>query len=294
MCVCVCVCVLSRFNRVRLFVTLWTGAYQVPLSMGFSRQKYWSGLPCPHPGDLPDPGIKPLVSPVLASGFFTASATWEAPVTWDFNWVIRESQRESHSVVSSFLWLYSPWNSPGQDTGVGRLSLLQGILPIQGLNPGLLHCRWILYQLSHMGSIYTTETQKNWVTHPNGQSAHLKYHPQLKTKQAKGRESQSGAAIRKSTIDKGDSHTDLSLPSPLINVSRDLVILFKAQRGKHACKWRFSLQEIFPTKQQLLLLLGFQTSSQVCCFLENNQLKTAQHHWFCVMWSVFCMVLSVM
>ena len=80
-CVCVCVCVgvraLSRFNLVRLFVTLWTVAYRVPLSMGFSRQKYWSGLPCPHPGDLPDPGIKPLVSPVLASGFFTASATWE-------------------------------------------------------------------------------------------------------------------------------------------------------------------------------------------------------------------------
>ena len=76
-----CTCVLSCFNRVQLFVTLWTVAYQVPLSMGFSRQKYWSGLPCPHPGDLPDPGIKPLVSPVLASGFFTASAPWEAQIT---------------------------------------------------------------------------------------------------------------------------------------------------------------------------------------------------------------------
>ena len=45
--------------------------------------------------------------------------------------------------------LYSPWNSPGQDTGVGSLSLLQGIFPTEGSNPGLLHCRWILYQLSH-------------------------------------------------------------------------------------------------------------------------------------------------
>ena len=45
--------------------------------------------------------------------------------------------------------LYSPWNSPGQNTGVGSLSLLQGIFPTQGLNPGLLHCRWTLYQLSH-------------------------------------------------------------------------------------------------------------------------------------------------
>ena len=48
--------------------------------------------------------------------------------------------------------LYSSWNSPGQNTGVGSLSLLQGIFPTQGSNPGLLHCRWILYQLSHKGS----------------------------------------------------------------------------------------------------------------------------------------------
>ena len=48
--------------------------------------------------------------------------------------------------------LYSPWNSPGQNTGVGSLSLLQGIFPIQGSNPGLPHCRQILYQLSHQGS----------------------------------------------------------------------------------------------------------------------------------------------
>ena len=56
---------------------------------------------------------------------------------------------ESRSVVSSFLWpheLYSPWNSSGQNTGVGSLFLLQGIFP------GLLHCRWILYQLSHKRS----------------------------------------------------------------------------------------------------------------------------------------------
>ena len=45
--------------------------------------------------------------------------------------------------------LYSPWNSPGQNIGVSSLSLLQGIVPTQGLNPGLLHCKWVLYQLSH-------------------------------------------------------------------------------------------------------------------------------------------------
>ena len=49
-------------------------------------------------------------------------------------------------------WTYSPWNSPGQNTGVGGLSLLQGIFPTQGSNPGLPHCTWILYELSHQGT----------------------------------------------------------------------------------------------------------------------------------------------
>ena len=64
-------------------------------------------------------------------------------------------ESESRSVVSDSLrpqGLYSPWSFPGQSTGVGSLSLLQGIFPTQGLNPGLLHCRQILYQLSHKGS----------------------------------------------------------------------------------------------------------------------------------------------
>ena len=55
---------LSHFSRVQLFLTLWTVASQAPLSMGFSRQEYWSGLPCPPPGDLPNPGIDPE-SPAL-------------------------------------------------------------------------------------------------------------------------------------------------------------------------------------------------------------------------------------
>ena len=77
MCVCVCVWVLSHFSSVQLFMTLWTVAHQAPLSMGFSRQEYWSGLPCPPPRDLPSPGIEPSSSPssALAGGFFTTSAT---------------------------------------------------------------------------------------------------------------------------------------------------------------------------------------------------------------------------
>ena len=72
---------------------------------------------------------------------------------------VQWSENESYSVVSNSLrpyGLYSPWNSPGQNSEVGSLSLLQGILPTQGSNPGLQHCRRILYQLSQR------EAQENW------------------------------------------------------------------------------------------------------------------------------------
>ena len=84
--------------------------------------------------------------------------TWEAQVSI-------ESESESCSVVSKSLrshGLYSPWNSSGQNTGVGSLSFLQGIFPTQGSNPGLSHCRQILYQLSHKGSPRILE----WVAYP--------------------------------------------------------------------------------------------------------------------------------
>ena len=70
-------CMINGFSRVQPFVTPWTVARQAPLSMGFSRQEYWSGLPCPPPGDLPDSGMEPesLMSPAMAGGFFTTRAT---------------------------------------------------------------------------------------------------------------------------------------------------------------------------------------------------------------------------
>ena len=80
-------------------------------------------------------------------------------------YTLLESKSESHSVVSDSLWLhglYSPWNFPGQNTGVGSLSFLQGIFPTQGSNPGLPHYRQILYQLSHKGSPRILE----WVAYP--------------------------------------------------------------------------------------------------------------------------------
>ena len=70
----------KSFSHVWLFATLWPVACQAPLSMGFSRQEHQSGLPCPLPGDLSNPGIEPasLMSPALADRFFTTSTSWEA------------------------------------------------------------------------------------------------------------------------------------------------------------------------------------------------------------------------
>ena len=75
---------------VQLIVTLWAVARQAPLSMGFSRQEYWSGLPCPPPGDLPDPEIKP-VSPSLAGIFFTTVPLGK-PCVW---------QRETLTIITT-------------------------------------------------------------------------------------------------------------------------------------------------------------------------------------------------
>ena len=71
--------ILSHFSQVQLFATLWMVARQTPLSTGFSRREYRSGLPCPSPGYLPNPGIEliSLMSPEMAGGFFTTSTTWK-------------------------------------------------------------------------------------------------------------------------------------------------------------------------------------------------------------------------
>ena len=76
-----CACMLSCFSRVRLCAALRTAAHQALLSMGFSRQGYWSGLPCPPPGDLPDPTLGHWGSHLLhwQAGSLPLSAAWEAP-----------------------------------------------------------------------------------------------------------------------------------------------------------------------------------------------------------------------
>ena len=104
--------------------TLWTVASQAPLSMGFFRQKCWSGFPCPSPGDLPNPGIKPasLKCPALAGylplaplGKFRNRAAAAASVVSDS---VRPHRRQPTR-------LPRPWDSPGENTGVGCHFLLQ-------------------------------------------------------------------------------------------------------------------------------------------------------------------------
>ena len=108
-------CVLSHFSRVQLFATPWTVDCQSLLSIGFSRQGHWSGLSCPSPGDLPNPGIEPvfLMSPALAGWFFTTSAIWESEV-----------KLLSHVGLLATPWTtahqaFRPWDFPGKSTGVG-------------------------------------------------------------------------------------------------------------------------------------------------------------------------------
>ena len=150
--------------------------------MVFSRQEYWSWLPRLLQGIFPTQGLNPCL--LQAGRYFTAEPLGKLPVlsyvlsimktkSWFSKLVssllksLDSLQRlsESHSVMSDSLrvhGLYSPWNSPGQNTAVGSLSLLQETFWIQGSNPGLSHCRWILYQLSHKRSPRILE----WVAYP--------------------------------------------------------------------------------------------------------------------------------
>ena len=126
-----CECV-QLLSRVQLFATPWTVARQVPLSMGFPRQEFWSGLPIPPPEDLPNPGIKlaSLVSLPLAAGFFTAGTTWE--IKWKLPsfiqlfltpWIVARQAILSMEFSRQEYWSGLPFPSPGD-------------LPDPGIEPG--------------------------------------------------------------------------------------------------------------------------------------------------------------
>ena len=143
----VLVCVLSCFSCVRLSATLRTVARQAPLSMGIllARTLDWVAMPSSS-------WLREWTHICLCLLPWQVGSLPLAPPRKPINCV-----RESRTVLSNSLQphgLYSPWNSPSQNTGVGCHSLLQGIFPSQGSNPHLPHCRQILYQLSHKGSPY--------------------------------------------------------------------------------------------------------------------------------------------
>ena len=99
--------------------------------------------------------------PILSDGFLLTLDSFLHMLTLMVLWKVIVKVTLSYPNLQPH-GLYSPWNSPGQKTGVGSLSLLQAIFPTQGLNPGFPHCRWILYQLSHQGSPRILE----WVNYP--------------------------------------------------------------------------------------------------------------------------------
>ena len=112
---------MKLLSHVWLFAAPWTVAYQAPPSMDFSRQEYWRGLPFLSPGDLPNPGIEPR------SLAFQADALPSESSGKPLKLILVPKWSESHSVMSDSLWphgLYSLWNSPGQNTGVGCHFLL--------------------------------------------------------------------------------------------------------------------------------------------------------------------------
>ena len=124
-------CVLSHFSLVRLLVTPWAVASEAPLSMGFSRQEYWSGLPFPSPLE-------------------SAENCNFRPATTAYRVQISPSRPRSPALQADSLSTEPQGKS--KTTGVGSLSCLQQIFPTQESNWGLLHCRRILYQLSYQGS----------------------------------------------------------------------------------------------------------------------------------------------
>ena len=123
--VCFCACLLNCFSCVRLFATLWTVAHQALLSMGFSRQEYWSGLPCSPPGDLSHPGIEPtcLMSPALSGGIFTTSTTREACLLL---WLVPNKQTNKKLVTQSCLTLCNPVNQAPLSMGFSRQEYWSG------------------------------------------------------------------------------------------------------------------------------------------------------------------------
>ena len=106
------VCMLSCFSSVRLFVTLWTVAGQAPLSMGFSKQEYWSGLPFPSPEDLPNPGIEPTSPALQVDSLLLHHQGSPCKAVSSCRYFLTPARLRGDGLISSFLWPLT--GGPGQ------------------------------------------------------------------------------------------------------------------------------------------------------------------------------------
>ena len=122
----------KSLSRVRLFVTPW-----LLCPWGFSRPEYWSGLPCPPPGDLPNPGIDPR-SPAFQANSFLSESPGKPKLVVKVKSLSRVRLFATSWTIATRL--LCPWDFPGNSTGVDCHFLLQGIFPTQGSNPGLSRC----------------------------------------------------------------------------------------------------------------------------------------------------------
>ena len=127
------------------FVTPWTVACQASLSMGFSRQEYWSEWPFPSRGDLPDPGIELHLLHWEVGSLLLSHQVVVVVVVYLLSRVgLLQPCGPQHAR------LLCPWDFPGKNTGVSGHFLLHRMFPTQESNPGLLHCRQIPYRLSYL------------------------------------------------------------------------------------------------------------------------------------------------
>ena len=138
---------LSCFGHLQLLATLRTAVHQASLSMEFSKQKYWSGLPFSIPGHLPNPGLEPmsLMSPALAGGFFTTNTTW------CFKPVIHHPSNSDSSVQSlSHVWLFAtPWTATWQASlsitnsrSLLKLMFIELMMPYGHMGNGMPNEQW--------------------------------------------------------------------------------------------------------------------------------------------------------
>ena len=156
---------MKSLSRVRLFVTPWTVAYQAPPSMGFSRQEYWSRLPFPSPGDLPDPGIEPW-SPAFQADTLTSEPRGKNHSVMSDSatpWIVAYQSPQSMEFSRQGYWSRLPFPSPGDLPNPGiepwSLAMQADALPSEPPGKPKTKCSAIILQHFAPGNHYYPDVQ---------------------------------------------------------------------------------------------------------------------------------------